>query len=58
MDLSSLLNSLRDARIVDLSQTLEEHMPHFPMHSMFFHNLRGACWHGGRRRRMRTELKK
>ena len=48
MDVSSLLDSLRDARIVDLSQTLEEHMPHFPTHSMFFHNLWGSYWHGGR----------
>ena len=29
MDISNLLNSLRDARVVDLSQTLEEHMPQF-----------------------------
>jgi kynurenine formamidase len=48
MDLSKLLDSLRDARVVDLSQTLEEHMPHFPTHSMFFHNLWGSYWHGGR----------
>ena len=39
MDVSNLLNSLRGARIIDLSQTLEEHMPHFPTHSMFYHNL-------------------
>ena len=25
--------------VIDLSQTLEEHMPHFPTHSKFFHNL-------------------
>jgi kynurenine formamidase len=48
MDISNLLNSLRHARIVDLSQTLEEHMPHFPTHSKFFHNLWGSYWHGGR----------
>jgi kynurenine formamidase len=48
MDLATVLNGLRDARIVDLSQTLEEHMPHFPTHSMFFHNLWGSYWHGGR----------
>jgi kynurenine formamidase len=48
MDVSNLLDSLRDARIVDLSHTLEEHMPHFPTHSMFFHNLWGSYWHGGR----------
>ena len=48
MDISNLLNSLRDARVIDLSQTLEEHMPHFPTHSKFFHNLWGSYWHGGR----------
>jgi kynurenine formamidase len=48
MEISSLLNSFRDARIVDLSQTLEEHMPNFPTHSKFFHNLWGSYWHGGR----------
>jgi kynurenine formamidase len=48
MDISNLLGALRDARIVDLSQTLEEHMPHFPTHSMFFHNLWGSYWYGGR----------
>jgi kynurenine formamidase len=47
MDVSNLLNSLRGARIIDLSQTLEEHMPHFPTHSKFFHNLWGSYWHGG-----------
>ncbi len=48
MDLPNLLEMFRGARIVDLSQTLEEHMPHFPTHSMFFHNLWGSYWHGGR----------
>jgi len=48
MEVSALLNDLCNARIVDLSQTLEEHMPHFPTHSMFFHNLWGSYWHGGR----------
>jgi kynurenine formamidase len=48
VELSSLLSDLRGARVVDLSQTLEEHMPHFPTHSMFFHNLWGSYWHGGR----------
>ena len=48
MDISNLLGALREARIVDLSQTLEEHMPHFPTHSMFFHNLWGSYWYGGR----------
>jgi kynurenine formamidase len=48
MDVTNLLKGLRDARIVDLSQTLEEHMPHFPTHSKFFHNLWTSYWHGGR----------
>jgi len=48
MEVSALLNTLRSARILDLSQTLEEHMPHFPTHSKFFHNLWGSYWHGGR----------
>jgi kynurenine formamidase len=43
-----LLAGLRRARVIDLSQVLEEHMPHFPTHSMFFHNLWGSYWHGGR----------
>jgi len=43
-----LLSGLQQCRIVDLSQTLEEHMPHFPTHSKFFHNLWGSYWHGGR----------
>jgi kynurenine formamidase len=47
MDVSNLLNSLRDAWTIDLSHTLEEHMPHFPTHSKFFDNLWGSCWHGG-----------
>ena len=47
-DLSSLLEGLRNARVVDLSQPLEEHMPNYPTHSKFFHNLWGSYWHGGR----------
>jgi kynurenine formamidase len=42
------LEALRHARVIDLSQTLEEHMPHFPTHSKFFHTLWGSYWHGGR----------
>jgi len=38
----------REARVVDLSQTLEEHMPNFPTHSKFYHNLWGSYWHGDR----------
>ncbi len=48
MDLANLISSLQQARVVDLSQTLEEHMPNYPTHSKFFHNLWGSYWHGGR----------
>jgi kynurenine formamidase len=47
-DLLSLLEGLRSARVVDVSQALEEHMPNYPTHSKFFHNLWGSYWHGGR----------
>lgn len=47
-DVSTLLETLRGRRVIDLSQTLEEHMPHFPTHSMFFHNLWSSYEHGGR----------
>jgi len=47
-DVLSLLEMFREARVVDLSQTLEEHMPHYPTHSKFFHNLYTSYWHGGR----------
>ena len=42
MDVEQLLGALRGARLVDLSQTLEEHMPNYPTHSKFFHNLWGS----------------
>ncbi len=48
LDISTLLSGLQSARVVDLSQTLEEHIPHFPTHSKFFHNLWGSYWHGDR----------
>lgn len=48
MNAASLIEALRNARAVDLSQTLEEHMPHFPTHSKFLHNLWGSYWHGDR----------
>jgi kynurenine formamidase len=41
-------NLFRETRVVDLSQTLEEHMPNFPTHSKFYHNLWGSYWHGDR----------
>ena len=47
-DIPALAARLRELRVIDLSQTLEEHMPHFPTHSMFFHNLWSSYKHGGR----------
>jgi len=47
-DLATLSDALRNSRVIDLSQPLEEHMPHYPTHSKFFHNLWGSCWHGDR----------
>jgi kynurenine formamidase len=48
ISLSSLAASLREARVVDLSQVIEEHMPHYPTHGKFFHNLYTSYWHGDR----------
>lgn len=48
MELSSLCQTLQNARVLDLSQTLEEHMPNYPSHSKFYHNLWGSYWHGDR----------
>jgi len=47
-DLTALLAALRNMKMIDLSQALEEHMPHYPTHSKFFHNLWGSYWHGSR----------
>jgi len=47
-DLSGMLASLRSARLIDLSQTLEEHMPSYPTHSKYFHDMWSSYWHGGR----------
>jgi len=48
MDINTFCDELSRANLIDLSQTLEEHMPHFPSHSKFFHNLWGSYWHGNR----------
>ncbi len=45
---STLCEALRRAKLIDLSQALEEHMPNFPTHSKFYHNLWGSYWHGDR----------
>jgi kynurenine formamidase len=47
-DVLTLLAQLRETQVIDLSQTLEEHMPHFPTHAMFFHNLWSSYERGGR----------
>ncbi len=48
MHLPQLCQALRQAKLIDLSQPLEEHMPNFPTHSKFYHNLWGSYWHGDR----------
>lgn len=48
MDVSNLVSTLRSARLIDLSRTLEEHMPSYPTHSKYFHCLWASYWHGGR----------
>jgi len=47
-DASTLAETLRKFRVIDLSQALEEHMPNFPTHSKFYHNLWGSYRHGDR----------
>ncbi len=48
IDVQTMMETLRNARVVDLAQPLEEHMPTFPTHSKFYHNLWGSYWHGDR----------
>jgi kynurenine formamidase len=48
IELNAFCDQLGRANVIDLSQTLEEHMPNFPTHSKFFHDLWGSYWHGGR----------
>lgn len=48
MDAAAAARLLKQAKIIDLSQTLEEHMPHFPSHSKFFHNLWSSYAFGDR----------
>ena len=48
MDVSNFCEELSRANLIDLSQALEEHMPTFPTHSKFFHNMWGSYWHGNR----------
>jgi kynurenine formamidase len=48
VEVSSLCQTIRQAKLVDLSQAYEEHMPNYPTHSKFYHNLWGSYWHGDR----------
>jgi len=48
IDVAPFCEALRQARLIDLSQTYQEHMPNFPTHSKFHHNLWGSYWHGDR----------
>lgn len=48
MDAAAAARLLKQAKIIDLSQTLEEHMPHFPSHTKFFHNLWSSYAYGER----------
>jgi kynurenine formamidase len=41
-----LVEILGCARVVDLSHTLEEHMPMWPGQSRYFHTLWDSYWHG------------
>ncbi len=47
-DLAALCQAFRRAKVVDLSHFYEEHMPNYPTHSKFYHNLWGSYWHGDR----------
>lgn len=47
-NMPALLEALKAAKLIDLSQTLEEHMPNFPSHSKFFHNLWSSYAFGDR----------
>jgi kynurenine formamidase len=47
-DLEVLIQSVASAQLVDLSQQLEEHMPHYPTHSKFHHVMWNSYWHGER----------
>lgn len=42
MNVNEFCGVLKNSRIVDLSQVLEEHMPGSPNHSRFFHNVWGS----------------
>src|SRR3990170_7715457 len=48
IDVSEMCGLLCGGRWLDLSQALEEHIPHYPTHSKYFRNLWGSYWHGNR----------
>lgn len=45
---AALCKALQEAKVIDLTQSLEEHMPNFPTHSKFFHNLWSSYAYGDR----------
>ncbi len=47
-DVSALCEALNGMRLIDLSQPLEEHMPHYPTHSKFCHPLWSSYQFGDR----------
>lgn len=47
-EIENLLRDLGSLQCVDLTQSLEEHMPHYPTHSKFYHTLWNSYWHGDR----------
>lgn len=47
-NIATCLDALKQARVIDLSQRLEEHIPHFPAHSKFYHNLWSSYVYGDR----------
>lgn len=46
MSTSMLGELIASHEVVDLSQTIEEGLPTFPMHSRFYHTLWESYWHG------------
>lgn len=47
-NLSEMIAGIHSARVIDLSHPLEEHMPAYPTHAKYFHNLWISQRHGGR----------
>lgn len=47
-NVATVCDALKSARVIDLSQALEEHMPNFPTHSKFYHALWSSYQYGDR----------